>query len=91
MNKFALMPLVIASILWGAGGAFAVEMSNQSVQAMSMSPRNHSLTQIADGSNQQECRQKARTICYPLREVPHEYNNCIKREVAKCMGDFFRF
>ncbi|ABS15469.1 MULTISPECIES: hypothetical protein [Brucella/Ochrobactrum group] len=91
MNKFALMPLVIASILWGAGGAFAVEMSNMSVQVVNTSTQNSSFAQIADGSNQQECRQKARTICYPLREVPHEYNNCIKREVAKCMGTPFKF
>lgn len=91
MKKYALMPLVIASILWGVGGAFAVEMSNQSVQAMSMSTRHHSLTQIADGSSQEECRQKARTICYPLRELPHEYKNCIKREVARCMGTPFKF
>ncbi len=58
---------------------------------MSMSTRNHSLTQIADGSSQEECRQKARTICYPLRELPREYKNCIQREVARCMGTPFKF
>ncbi|KAB2749266.1 hypothetical protein [Brucella anthropi] len=91
MKKYALMPLVIASILWGVGGAFAVEMSNQSIQAMSMSTRNHSLTQIADGGSQEECKKKAQTICNPIKDQPYEYNNCIKREVAKCMGTPFKF